>query len=31
MRHSYLMDRNNRICLPNGKKEMQRPGKIENV
>ena len=30
-RLSHLLDRNNRICLPDGRKEMQRPGKIKNV
>ena len=26
----YVMDENNRRCLPDGRKEMQIPGKIEN-
>ena len=30
-RLSHLMDGNNGRCLPDGRKEMQRPGKIENV
>ena len=28
---SHLMDGNNRRCLPDERKEIQRPGKIENV
>ena len=28
---SYFMDGTNRKCLPDGRKEMQRPGKFENV
>ena len=28
---SHLVDENNRICLPDGRKGMRRPGKIENV
>ena len=27
----HLMDGNNRRCLPDGRKGMQSPGKIENV
>ena len=27
----YVMDENNRRCLPGGRKEMQIPEKIENV
>ena len=28
---SYLIDGTNRRCFPQGKKGMQRPGKIENT
>ena len=30
-RLSHLMDGNNGRCLPDGRKEMQSPGKIENL
>ena len=30
-RLSHLMDGNNRKCLPDGRKGMRRPGKIEDV
>ena len=30
-RLSHLVDRNNRRCLPDGRKGMQSPGKIEDV
>ena len=30
-RLSHLVDGNNRRCLPDGRKGMQSPGKIENV
>ena len=31
MTFSHLVDGNNRKCLPDGRKGMQSPGKIENV